>query len=422
MGIISTRKKKEKNPMIELNDQERALVSLISEECASPADLTSKLKHLFAGALEKMLEAEMDEHLGYEKNSNQGDNSGNSRNGYGKKTIKSEWGESEISMPRDRSGTFAPRVIEKRQTRTDDIEARVLAMYAKGMSTRDIEDHLRDIYGVDVSAGLISRITDKIMPAVAEWQSRPLDAIYPIVFLDGIVFKVRKDAKVINKCLYTVLGINMEGRKEILGIWMSKNESASFWTTVCNELKNRGVEDILIACRDNLSGFSTAIGTVFPKTEQQLCVIHQIRNSTRYVPYKDIKAVMADLKRVYGAPTLDGAEYRLEEFREKWDKKYPQIAKSWENNWTELSTYFKYPEEVRRLIYTTNAVEGFHRMLRKYTKTKTTYPTDDAVRKSVYLSIQEIAKKWSMPIRDWGVIIGQLMVFFEDRLDSQQAG
>jgi putative transposase len=313
-------------------------------------------------------------------------------------------------------------VIEKRQTRTDDVETRVLAMYAKGMSTRDIEDHLRDIYGVDVSAGLISRITDKIMPAVAEWQSRPLDAVYPIVFLDGIVFKVRKDGKVINKCLYSVLGINMEGRKEILGMWMNENESASFWTTVCNELRNRGVEDILIACRDNLSGFSTAIETVFPKTEQQLCVIHQIRNSTKYVPYKDIKAVMADLKLIYGAPTQDDAEYHLEEFRENWGKKYPQIIKSWEQNRTELSTYFKYPEEVRRLIYTTNAVEGFHRMLRKFTKTKTNYPTDDAVKKSVFLSIQEISKKWSMPVRDWGMIIGQLMIFFADRPEARLAG
>jgi len=290
------------------------------------------------------------------------------------------------------------------------------------MSTRDIEDHLRDIYGVDVSPGLVSRITDKILPAVTEWQSRPLDPIYPIVFLDGIVFKVRKDAKVINKCLYSVLGLNMDGKKEILGMWMSENESASFWTTVCNELKNRGVEDILIACRDNLSGFSTAIETVFPKTEQQLCVIHQIRNSTKYVSYKDIKEVMADLKMNYGAPTLDDAEYRLEEFRDKWGKKYPQIIKSWEQNWTELSTYFKYPQEVRTLIYTTNAVEGFHRMLRKYTKTKTSYPTDDAVRKSVYLSIQEISRKWTMPIPNWGIIMGQLMIFFEERLDSRRAG
>ena len=232
--------------MTQLSEQERILVGLISEECTTPAELTSKLKGLFAGALEQMLEAEMDEHLGYEKNSNLGDHSGNSRNGYGKKTIKSEWGESEIVVPRDRNGSFEPHVIEKRQTRTDDIETRVLAMYAKGMSTRDIEDHLRDIYGVEASAGQISRITDKIMPAVTEWQSRPLEAVYPVVFLDGIIFKVRKDAKVINKCLYTVLGINMEGHKEILGSWLSENESASFWATVCNELKNRGVEDILM--------------------------------------------------------------------------------------------------------------------------------------------------------------------------------
>ncbi len=408
--------------MTQLNEQERELTRLIANECNSTADITTKLKSLFAGTLEKMLEAEMDEHLGYDKNSALGNNSGNSRNGFGKKTIQSEWGEAEITIPRDRNGSFEPQAIHKRQTRTDDIEARVLAMYAKGMSTRDIDDHLRDIYGVDVSPGLISRITDKIMPSVAEWQSRPLDAIYPIVFLDGIVFKVRKDAKVINKCLYSVLGINMDGKKEILGIWMSENESASFWLAVCNELKNRGVEDILIACRDNLSGFSGAIETVFPKAEQQLCVIHQIRNSTKYVPYKDIKAVMADLKLVYGAPSEEDAEYRLEEFREKWGAKYPQILKSWDKNWSELSTYFKYPQEVRRLIYTTNAVEGFHRMLRKFTKTKTTYPTDDAVKKSVFLSIQEIAKKWSMPVRDWGMIIGQLMIFFADRLELSRVG
>lgn len=405
--------------MAQLNEKEMQLVALISEGCNTPAELTAKLKDLFSGALEKMLEAEMDEHLGYEKHSVLGNNSGNSRNGFGKKTIKSAWGESEISVPRDRNGTFEPQAIEKRQTRTDDIETRILAMYAKGMSTRDIEDHLRDIYGIEASASLISRITDKLMPAVTEWQSRPLETIYPIVFLDGIMFKVRKDSRVINKCLYSVLGINLDGRKEILGMWLSDSESASFWTTVCNELKNRGVEDILIACRDNLSGFSSAIETVFPKTEQQLCVIHQIRNSTKYVSYKDIKPVMADLKLVYGAPTLEDAEYRLEEFRDRWDGKYPQILKSWDANWAELSTYFKYPQEVRRLIYTTNAVEGFHRMLRKFTKTKAVYPTDDAVRKSVYLSVQEISKKWGMPIRDWGIIIGQLIIFFEDRLQGK---
>ena len=397
-------------------ERARELIGLLSEECENMQDVQMLLKNLFKGTIESMLEAEMEEHLGYEKHSPVGDLCGNSRNGYNKKTMKTELGETEICVPRDRNGEFEPHVIEKRQTRSDDLENRILSMYAKGMSNRDIEDHLRDIYGVEASANLISRITDKIMPAVSEWQSRPLEPVYPIVFLDGIVFKVRKDAKVINKCVYSVLGINMDGRKEILGIWISDNESASFWTTVCNELKNRGVEDILIACRDNLSGFSTAIETVFPKTEQQLCIIHQIRNSTKYVSYKDIKPLMADLKLVYGAPTLDDAEYRLEKFRDKWGKKYPQILKSWEANWTELSTYFKYPQEVRTLIYTTNAVESFHRMLRKFTKNKTIYPTDDSVRKSVYLSIQEISKKWSVPIRDWGIIIGQLMIFFEDRL------
>jgi len=402
-----------------MNERAKELVELLSSECENLEDVQAMLKYLFKGTIEDMLEAEMDEHLGYEKNDVLGNNSGNSRNGYGKKTLKTELGESEIVVPRDRKSKFEPRVIEKRQTRSDDLENRILAMYAKGMSNRDIEDHLRDIYGVEASASLISRITDKVLPAITEWQNRPLDAVYPIVFLDGIVFKVRKDARIINKCVYSVLAINMDGRKEILGIWMSENESASFWATVCNELKNRGVKDILITCRDNLSGFSSAIETAFPKSEQQLCIIHQIRNSTKYVSYKDIKPLMADLKLVYGAPSMDDAEYRLEEFREKWDKKYPQILKSWESNWAELSTYFKYPQEVRRLIYTTNAVEGFHRMLRKYTKTKSVYPTDDAVRKSVYLSIQEIAKKWSMPVRDWGTIIGQLMIFFDDRLDRQ---
>jgi len=401
-----------------MHERARELVELLAKECKDLNDVQSTLKSLFKDTIEEMLEAEMEEHLGYEKHSVAGNNSGNNRNGYNKKTIQSQFGESEIHIPRDRNGEFEPKIVEKYQTKTDNLERQIIAMYAKGMSNRDIEDHLRDIYGVEASASLISRITDKILPQVIEWQNRPLDAVYPIVFLDGIVFKVRKDSKVVNKCVYTVLGIDMEGKKDILGIWMSENESASFWLSICNELRNRGVQDILIACRDNLSGFSTAIETVFPKTEQQLCVIHQIRNSTKYVSYKDIKAVVADLKLVYGAPTLEDAEYRLEEFREKWDKKYPQILKSWEANWAELSTYFKYPEEVRRVIYTTNAVEGFHRMLRKYTKTKTVYPTDEAVKKSVFLSINEITKKWSMPVKNWGTIIGQLMIFFDDRFKT----
>jgi putative transposase len=404
--------------MARLSEREMELVRLLSEECENPADVTAKLKNLFAGTLEKMLEAEMDEHLGYDKHSPQGNNSGNSRNGSGKKTIKSEWGESEIAVPRDRNGTFEPTVIEKRQTRTDDIETRVMAMYSKGMSTRDIEDHLRDIYGVDASASLISRITDKIMPELMEWQTRPLSEVYPVVFFDGIRFKVKKDGKVIDKCVYSVLGVDMDGKKDILGIWISETESASFWTVVFNELKNRGVKDILIACHDNLSGFVNAINTAFSKTDSQLCIIHQIRNSVKHVSYKDLKAVMADLKKIYGAVSEEAALYALEEFGEKWNGKYPQIYKSWETNWQELSTFFKYPEELRRLIYTTNAVEGFHRMLRKFTKTKTNFPTDDSLKKSIYLSIKEIVKKWGNPIRDWGIIVGQFMMFYEDRLTA----
>ena len=309
-----------------MHERARELVELLAKECKDLNDVQSTLKSLFKDTIEEMLEAEMEEHLGYEKHSVAGNNSGNNRNGYNKKTIQSQFGESEIHIPRDRNGEFEPKIVEKYQTKTDNLERQIIAMYAKGMSNRDIEDHLRDIYGVEASASLISRITDKILPQVIEWQNRPLDAVYPIVFLDGIVFKVRKDSKVVNKCVYTVLGIDMEGKKDILGIWMSENESASFWLSICNELRNRGVQDILIACRDNLSGFSTAIETVFPKTEQQLCVIHQIRNSTKYVSYKDIKAVVADLKLVYGAPTLEDAEYRLEEFREKWDKKYHELS------------------------------------------------------------------------------------------------
>ena len=399
-----------------MNERKNELVELLATECTSVEDVQSMLKSLFKGTLERVLEAEMDNHLGYIKHNNDGDLNGNSRNGYGVKTIQTDMGKTELRIPRDRNGDFEPKIIKKYQNKSDGVEQKIIAMYAKGMSTRDIEDHLMDIYGIEVSPALISKITDKILPDIQEWQSRPLDKVYPIVFLDGIVYKVKKDAKVVNKCFYTVLGVNMEGRKEILGMWITENESASFWASVCNELRNRGVEDILITCRDNLSGFSQAIEAAFPKTEQQLCIIHQIRNSTRYVSYKDLKAVMADLKAIYQAPSEDDALYHLEEFKDNWGKKYPQIAKSWEDNWTALSAYFKYPAEVRRLIYTTNAVEGFHRMLRKYTKTKTVFPSDDSLKKSIYLSIQEITKKWSMPVQNWGIIMGQLSIFFEERL------
>ena len=306
-----------------LNEKEMELVKLLMADCQTTGDIQAKLKCLFAGTIEQMLEAEMDEHLGYEKNSVAGNNSGNSRNGYGKKTITSDYGECEISVPRDRNGEFEPKIIEKRQTRTDEIEQKIMAMYAKGMSQRDIEDTLREIYGSEISQGLISRITDKILPEVNEWQNRPLDSIYPVVFFDGIVFNSRKDNRIINKCVYSVLGINMDGKKEILGTWIAENESASFYASICSDLKNRGVTDIFVAIFrseniviDNLTGLCTAINSIFPKTKNQLCIVHQIRNSCKFVPYKDRKAVCADLKKIYGAVNLEDAEYAKEEFRE----------------------------------------------------------------------------------------------------------
>ncbi len=398
-----------------LSEREMELAKLLMEECKSTGDIQAKLKRLFAGTIEQMLEAEMEDHLGYEKNSVLGNNSGNSRNGYGRKTISSEYGECEIAVPRDRNGEFKPKVIEKRQTHTDEIEEKIMAMYAKGMSQRDIEDTLRDIYGTEISQGLISRITDKILPEVKEWQNRPLDNIYPVIFLDGIVFNSRKENKIINKCVYSVLGINMEGQKEILGTWISENESASFYASICSDLKNRGVKDILIACHDNLTGLSDAINAIFPKTRNQLCIVHQIRNSCKFVPYKDRKAVCADLKKIYGAVNLEDAELAKEEFREKWDQKYPNILKSWDRNWRELTVFFEFPAEIWRIIYTTNAVESYHRMVRKFTKSKAIFPMDDSIRKVIYMSVCEISKKWTMPVKDWGLAYPQFMIFFEDR-------
>ena len=399
-----------------LTEHEKELVSLLMSDCQSTGDIQTKLKRLFAGTIEQMLEAEMDEHLGYEKHNNAGDQSGNSRNGYNRKTIISDYGESEIAIPRDRNGEFVPKVVENRQTRTDEIEQKILAMYSKGMSQRDIEDNLREIYGAEISQGLISKITDKILPEVNEWQNRPLESIYPIIYFDGIVFKSRKDNHIINKCVYTVLGVDMDGRKDILGVWISENEGASFWATICSDLKKRGVSDIFIACHDNLKGLSGAINAVFPQTKQQLCIVHQIRNSVKFVPYKDRKAVCADLKKIYGAVNLDDAEFAKEEFREKWDNKYPAILRSWDDNWAELTTFFEYPEQIRHLIYTTNAVEAYHRMVRKFTKSKSIFPTDDSIRKVIFLSAREITKKWTMPVRDWGLAYSQFAIYFADRL------
>lgn len=401
-----------------LTEKEMDLVNLLMQDCQSTADIQSKLKRLFAGTIEQMLESEMEEHLGYEKHSVEGNNSGNSRNGYNLKSITSDYGVSQIAIPRDRTGEFEPKILEKRQTRTDEIEQKIMAMYAKGMSQRDIEDNLREIYGAEISQSLISKITDRILPEVNEWQLRPLESVYPIVYFDGIVFKSRKDNQIINKCVYSVLGVDMDGKKDILGIWISENESSSFYASLCSDLKKRGVTDIFIACHDNLKGLGEAINAIFPKTKQQLCIVHQIRNSVKFVPYKDRKAVCADLKKIYGAVNIDNAAYSLEEFREKWESKYPAILRSWDANWADLTTFFNYPDQIRHLIYTTNAVEAYHRMVRKYTKAKSIFPTDDSIRKVVYLSVIEITKKWTMPVRDWGMAYSQFVIYFADRLVS----
>jgi putative transposase len=397
------------------------LAAELAKECKSMDDVHSLLKELFKDTIQKVLDAEMDVHLGYEKHDPIGDHSSNNRNGYSKKTVQTQMGQTEIKIPRDRNGEFEPQIIKKYETTANEVEEQIIAMYAKGMSTRDIEDHMRDIYGIEVSATMVSKVTDKILPMIAEWQARPLDRVYPVIFLDAIHFKVRKDNRIINKAAYSVLAINMDGQKEILGIWIGEHESASFWLGVCNDLKNRGVEDILIACKDGLSGFSEAINTVFPRTRIQLCVIHQIRNSMKYVSYKEQKAVIADLKKIYQALTLEEAEYAFEEFKDKWGKKHPIIIKSWENNWLELTAYFEYPCEIRKMIYTTNIIEGYHRQLRKVTKTKTAYPTDDALRKIIYLATESISKKWTMPIREWRNCISQLAIYFGDRIQSEIA-
>lgn len=400
--------------------QEKTIKEL-AKECHTVEDIQKMLKDLFKDTLQQIFEAEIEEHLGYKKHSIEGNNTGNSRNGYNKKTIQTRFGKTEIEIPRDRNGEYEPRIIGKYERTSNQLEDQIIAMYAKGMSSRDIEDHMRDIYGIDVSPAMVSKITDKVMPQIVEWQSRTLDRVYPIVFLDAIHFKVRKDNRIVNKAAYSVLGLNMDGHKEILGIWIGENESASFWLGVCNDLKNRGVQDILIACKDGLSGFSEAINTVFPETEIQLCIIHQIRNSLKYVSHKEQRKLMADLKQVYQALTLEEAELAFEMFKENWGKKHPIIIRSWENNWLELTAYFKYPHEIRKMVYTTNIIEGYHRQLRKVTKIKTAYPTDDALKKIIYLATIEAAKKWTMPAREWKSCISQFAIYFGDRIASELA-
>ena len=380
-------------------------------------DISDLFKETIAEFMENGLEAELDDQLGYSKYDYKNKGTDNSRNGHSGKTLRTSFGDIEVSVPRDRKGEFEPQVLKKNQTGvSQDIEEKILSMYAKGMTAGDIEAHIEDIYGIDVSDTTISRITDKVLPVAKEWQQRPLEAVYAVVFLDAIHYHVRSEGQIVKKAVYIAIGVDLSGRKDVLGMWVGENESAKLWATVLNGLKNRGVEDIFIACTDNLTGFSNAIDAVYPRTEIQNCIIHQLRNSGKYVSYKDLKALMADLKAVYAAIDEPTAMDALDAFSARWDKKYPKISKSWRDNRPNLSTYFKYPQELRRLIYTTNAIEGFNRQLRKVTKSKSVFPTDDSLFKMLYLAMMDITRKWTGRRQDWSMIHAQMAVFFADRM------
>jgi transposase-like protein len=377
-------------------------------------DLYSFLGQLQKRGLEKMLEGELDAHLGYEKHEKT--TTPNARNGFSNKKIKTSFGESEIQVPRDRDASFNPIIVPKRQNMLDGLENVIVSLYAKGMSNSDIEEQIREVYNFEVSTSTISRITDSVSNDIVAWQNRPLEPVYLIVWMDGIVFKVRENSKVVNKTIYLAVGLNRDGKKEVLGMWLGKNESASFWLGVMTDLKARGVEDILITATDNLNGFTQTIKNVFPESQTQICVVHQIRNSARYVVWKDKKTFSSDMKLIYNAPTKQAAKASLEDFTVKWNDKYPYAVKSWTENWEELTVFFDFPIEIRKIIYTTNLIENLNGKIRKYTKNKLSFPTDDAVLKSVYLALREATKKWSMPIQNWGLILNQFLTIFEKRV------
>ena len=384
----------------------------------SALDVQNALKELFADTLQEMLEAELDDSLGYEKNDIKNKETTNRRNGHSKKQVRSEYGQIDLAVPRDREGDFEPVIVKKHQKSVTGIEDQILALYAKGVSTREIQDHLQQLYGIEVSPTLISNVTNKIMPLIKEWQSRPLQQIYAIVFLDAIHFKVKQDGQIVNKAAYMAIGVDLDGHKDVLGIWIGEHESAKFWLTVLNELRNRGVQDILITSVDNLKGFTEAISACFPETEIQKCIVHQIRNSIRYVSYKDVKKITAALKPVYTAPSEEAALDEMDQFEATWGDKYPLIINSWRKNWTEIATFFKYPPEIRKIIYTTNMIESYHRQLRKVTKGKSTFPTDDALLKMLYMATQDVLRKWTGRIQNWGQILLQLSIFFPDKVKS----
>lgn len=378
-------------------------------------ELNEFIHQLQKRGIEQILEGEMDAHLGYPRYE-QSDNP-NSRNGHITKTIKTSNGNHEIKVPRDRDSSYSPMLVRKRQNMVDGIENVIISMYAKGMSVSDIEEQIRELYDIEVSTSTISRITDRITADIIAWQNRSLEPIYLIVWMDGIVFKVRENSKVINKTIYIAIGLRKDGRKEVLGLWLGKNETSAFWMTVLTDIKARGVKDILITVTDNLNGFTDTIASVFPSSTKQICVVHQIRNASRYVVWKDKKAFAADMKEIYTAPTKEAAEAALDVMEERWNSKYSYAIKSWRKNWEELTAFFDFPLEIRKIIYTTNIIENLNGKVRKYTKTKGSFPTDEAVMKSVFLAINEVTKKWTMPIRDWGMILNQFLIIFDERLD-----
>lgn len=392
------------------------------DKCETMEDLTGQnglIQKLIGGMVEKMLEKEMEGLLGYEKHSVKGNNTGNNRNGKNKKVIQSTHGPIEIEVPRDRKSEFEPKLIKKRERHISSFDDKIISMYARGMTTRDIQGHIKELYGADISPAMVSNITDKVLEVAVEWQSRPLSNIYPIIFFDAIHYKVREGSKVVTKAAYTCLGINIEGYKEILGAWIGESEGAKLWLQVFTELKNRGVEDILIACMDGLKGLPEALKSVFPDTEVQLCIIHMIRNSIKYVPSKHVKEFLKDLKEIYQAPTEAKGESSLLILDEKWGKKYALSVKPWMTHWENLKTFFQFPEEARRLIYTTNAVESLHRQFRKVTKNKSVFPTDESLLKMLYLASDGVQKKWTMPVRGWKEAISYFGIAYEDRISKR---
>jgi putative transposase len=388
-------------------------IDMILKSGKDPLELMNDMKRII---MERALNSEMDYHLGNEKNANTLD--GNYRNGYGSKTVHTDNGSVEITTPRDRDSTFNPQFIAKRQRSLKGFDEKIISMYARGMTMKEIKYHLEEIYGTDVSPELISNITDEVIDEVKEWQNRPLDKVYPILYLDATFVKIRENGHVFNKALYIALGVNMEGEKEILGIWLNKTEGSKFWLSVITELKNRGVEDIFIACIDGLTGFSDAISTIFPKTEIQRCIVHMVRNSLKYVPHKNKKDVAADLKKIYNSDTEELAKENLESFKKRWDDKYPKISDSWEKTWTEIVPFLAYPKDIRKVIYTTNAIESTNRQIKKIIKSKGVFPNDMAVYKIAYLALRNASKRWTMPIRDWTSALNQFAILFGDRISG----